>query len=260
MDGSSLTLQHIVPGVNNEIPVGACLLTVRAEAENVAYPRDAKYLAQVDPLGRLVVLSGAYADLDKGLLEFKRDTVETMTKTLPEALSRVTAATTRIGEMHERLTAQILEAQSKPLTRWEMLLRIRSSEDRILRRSSRWAKEVDRATDELKISGGTYSLAAASLVQNLTGYVELAPAISESDVNALKGFCATSIETLSSIKRLHASIGANVSARVLTHVTRSMRSLSAAVEHVIQETDVISQGLEMALVLAERKLSQSNGG
>jgi hypothetical protein len=123
----------------------------------------------------------------------------------------------------------------------------------VRRHSPRWSRNIDQVAADLKRSTAIYTSAASEVMQNLTGYVELASTISNDDLTLLRQL-RESIETaLANMKVFRKNVLDNQKVRTLTDFTRSMRMLGTIIDSEIETTKAIAEALATIVHLAEDK-------
>jgi hypothetical protein len=250
--GSVITIEHTVTGVIKTIPAGTYVLTIRAEGETITSPCEVKLLVKLDYLHRLVCLPGSYVDLDKGLFEFHDDAYAAFGP-FTAALTEQTRLTNEIGKVAIRISENIDAAQSKPISINEQLAGVKNQRDRIRKLSPKWSKQIDRVTLELKSSVEVYTLVANKAVEDLTGYVELATTVSMTDLKQFTELRDAVLGAVEGLKGFRSKVLSNQNARMLTHLTRSMRLLGVAIDGQVETTKNIAEALGAIVYLAERK-------
>jgi hypothetical protein len=249
---STLTIEHIVPGVNKYAPVGTYIFTLRVEGSSIASPSTAKFMVKLDHLGNVICLPATYVDLDKGLLEFHHDAYDSLAP-FTETLTKQASLIQRVGEVATSLNVQLSKAQATPISAVERLIGIKNATDRARRTSPRWARKIDRVSADLEESVDRYTLAASAVIDNFTGYAELATTVKQADLQGFRNLHAAVAETIINIKVLRTRVLENQNLRMLTHLTRSMRRLGAVVDRQIEITEKIAVALGDVISLAEAK-------
>lgn len=252
---TDLTIEHIVVGVNKGAPVNTYILTVRAEGASITVPYQSKFLVKLDHVGRLVCLPAAFVDLDKGLVEFNHD-VDTALEKITPTINRLVELINKITQVMTVLATKAEIVQKYPFQWYERIIGIRTVGDRTRRQAPEWAKQINRVTENLKDCTALYASQAEDVVQNLTGYAELARRVSQDEVDRIKEFHAVTSKAVQAIKAFRASAFSNQSIRMTTEITRSMRFLGSVLDVQIESNERLAESLDIVVTLLEPKVAR----
>jgi hypothetical protein len=241
-------IQHTVDGANCRVPIDTYILTVRAEGENIAQPAEAKFMAKLDHSGRLVSLPGAYIDLDKGLMELKKDADDALIRIFA-AMEEITAV---LEELTRRLNKMSVEIET-PISPPEQFFGINSRIDRMRLMSPLWARRIDSSTEKFTKFAKLFSHEAETLTQNMTGYAELADAIPDSDLNSIRKVRDVLLDNEVAARSLYQTVIKNNKKILSTHIRRTMRPYGEALGAHIEALMNLNDGLKIILDLAEAK-------
>ena len=255
MSAPHFTIEHSVAGVNDKAPLNTYVLTVRAEGASIALPYQSKFLVKLDPTGKMVCLPAAFLDLDKGLLEFDHDTKAALTR-FNATLGELAGVTKEIGDV-SRAVAREMDAVRQTNFRWyEWLVGVRTIPDRVRIRAALWSKRLNRVGERLRQTGALYTLQAKDLIENLTGYAEVAINVSAADVEEIKTVRDATAQAVQSVKEFRASVATNQLMRITTGITRSMRVLGSILEGQIETTEGLVEAFNVVILLLEQKVDK----
>jgi hypothetical protein len=99
-------------------------------------------------------------------------------------------------------------------------------------------------------------LQAKDLIENLTGYAEVAMNVSAADVEEIKAVRDATIQAVQSVKEFRASVATNQLMRITTGITRSMRVLGSILEGQIETTEGLVEAFNVVILLLEQKVDK----
>ncbi|HWZ30940.1 MAG TPA: hypothetical protein VNX18_06390 [Bryobacteraceae bacterium] len=249
------TIEHIVAGVNNRAPIASYVLSVSVQGDDVAAPHLVKFLVRLDHHGKLVCLPANLLDVDKGQLEYRIDSNAAFA-TLTHTLNSLAKLTNVIGAVIHDISEE-MESVLKAPFKWYERITQRTVADRIKMRVPRWSKKINAISSELKTTVELYVNQSNDLIQNVTGYAELASAVSANELAQLTQMRDSAISATESIKKFRALVATSQRMRITTEITRSLRLLGSVLDMQIGATKRISEALDAVLSLYEQKVDNT---
>ena len=250
---SEIELCHTISGVQRQIPVQRYVLTVRVEGESVAVPKEAKFLVKVGSSGEIVCFSGQFVDLNKGLLEYKRDG-EAFLKRTTKTLELITAATTNAGAAIQMVTSEVTAVSNDPISWIERRMAVTTIQGRIIRRSRAWSSLIDDVTTRLEGLADNYEGQASEAISNYIGFFETASEIELSVVKAIDSATAGMEVAITGTRNWLSKVIELRAKRLTTSIGHSLLRLERVIRRLLSTHERMRDGFIECKGIAEGKI------
>ena len=248
-----IELCHTISGVNKGVPIQDYVLTVRVEGQSVAMPREMKFLVKVATSGELVCLPGQFVDLDKGLLEYRRDGEAALARTT-KTLGLISDTTLTVGKTMRAVTTEVTELGRKSISWKEFLLSVMPIEERIIRRSHSWASRIDGVTGRLGALADIYEGQASEVIDNYIGFFQNAKEIELAVAKAVDTATAKAEGAITGTRNWHSKVVEARALRVTTAIGHSMLRLEAVLRRLLETHERMRDGFKECKNIAAGKI------
>jgi hypothetical protein len=255
-----VTVHHIVSGANRELPstpTVSYLFSIRAEAANLPLPAEAKFLIRVNSAGQLVCLPGAFTDLDKGFVEFRRDAKQLLNRLIKQ-IGLLLIQTQRITTVLAREAGRMTWLNSEQITRLDRVMGFRVAADRfrvlgpIFIRFTAW--RIIRAVRPFERTAKVYRSDISALVTNLTGWVETSTTVAGSDVHDMESLQSAINENAEQLTHWRATTMTTRNLRISRQLNRSLDRLIFTQTELLNATDQLKTALPEIVSLAKSRM------